>query len=282
MRKKMLFLFAVSTLLLCWTGPVQPQILGNDPPVRLVGIDPQPAYQIIEMVLNEKGFKPGEFKPDEGNLFSDWITWTAVAITNRARIQFTAKPGDLSVAIVDRQYSSQEGWSEAIGNLSKKKYQEYVQSVADRIVEISKDPALLQQAIENSVLFPVFKAVNQVGDLTWKLVKMERVDSQKITFFWEVTNTGNNPCRVDIQMFDLYKFATGSGANDRAASRWSEHLESSPKITVIQPGATLTCQSKASFWAPDQIVRVVLKLEYQNPSREVKKLSIWNIPIPLN
>jgi len=222
------------------------QIFGNDPEIRIDGLQPESVWQIAEMAMNDNSIPLGRFNQEKGILMSDWIEWTAIAIKNHAHIYLKYESPALIVKIADRQYASSEGWSEAIGNLSKKNYKEYVQNVADRITEISKDADLTKKAVKSSKLIPAFNPVFTVEGLVFKLMKTTKDESKHLLLEFTVHNETQKGIKVDIPMIEFQQKVekvTGASGN----IKWSP--TGSGRYAEIQPDETLslTCEYAANW-----------------------------------
>lgn len=64
--------------------------------------------------------------------------------------------------MVKRSFKTKDGWSDAMGKLSKKNKKKYLLSLSDKISEINASEGLIADAVTNSLLFPAFKPVNTV------------------------------------------------------------------------------------------------------------------------
>lgn len=232
--KKRIKTLALSLFIL-WSVSAGAQIFGNDPEIKIDGMAPESVWQIAEMAMNENDIAPGKFDPGAGVLMSDWIQWTAIAIKNHAHLYLKYESPALIVKIADREYASNEGWSEAVGNLSKKNYKKYVQNVADRIEEIKNDPALIKKAVKTSKLIPAFNAVHRVGDLEWKLLSLTSTDNNRPEFVFEITNKGKNPVKIRMYTSDFQQI-NGTGTA-RCGVKWEKPAEDY-KYALIEPGTS--------------------------------------------
>jgi hypothetical protein len=256
------------------------QIFGNDPEIKIDGLQPESVWQITEMAMNENTIPIGNLNLAEGVLMSDWIEWTAIAIKNHARLYFKYESPSLTLKIADRQYQSDKGWAEAVGNLSKKNYKQYVQDVADRITAISKDEALVKQAVKTSKLIPALNAVFTVEGVVFKLMKTSKDENQHPSLEFTVQNKTQKEIKVDIPLTGYHKTVSKmTGA--RGSVKWSRPAEMG-RNAVIQPDETLslTCYYE-NIWElntlPQFDLRVICN---ETGTKGLKIMNIYSIPFP--
>lgn len=267
-------------LLLFLTGVLNAQVFGNDPEIKVTNIANENVWQITEMALIENEFSVGEFKPGEGLLNSNWITWKALMINNRANLNFSHNDNILTVRIANRSYKTDNGWDEAIGNLSKKKYKIYVQAVADKITEINSNPDLIRKAVKSSKLIPAFSAVNLIGDIEIKLLSSEQNENNRPVFKFIVTNTGTKTVKLAMLDGDFHN-QTGIGTA-RSRIKWEQPDKSNENTTILQSGnnAKLEVRIGQGYSLESAIgFAMTTKWEYNNHN-EYLKMNIYNIPIP--
>jgi len=279
--KHLIFLVALQLFFF----PVNAQIFGNDPEIKIDNLSPEYVWQVAEMALTEKGFGTGKFDPAGGSLYSDWLEWTAIAVSNRARLYFTYEGTTLTLRIVDRQYKSNEGWSEAVGNLSKKKYTEYIQAVADRINEINADPKLIRQAVKSSKLIPAFVAINKVGETEWKLLEViqQEIGGQfRPAMKFQVTNKGLATVSL-LQLTGAFERISGGGTA-RLVIQWDQSSGDNPKQATIRPGEmTFATLSVGQGYSLSSGVGFVMqnRFDYNDGQKSRwETLVMYNVPIP--
>jgi len=71
--------------------------------------------------------------------------------------------------MVQRSYKTEKGWDDALGKFSKKNKKKYLLSLSTKISEILASDKMTADAVQNSILFPVFKPVNTVRGLEFTL-----------------------------------------------------------------------------------------------------------------
>lgn len=275
--KKLILLTTLIITVYCFR--TNAQIFGNDPEIKIDDLTPESVWQIAEMAMNDNSIPLGAFSLKEGILMSDWIEWTAIAIKNHAHLYLKYESPVLILKIADREYASSEGWSEAIGNLSKKKYKEYVQSVADRITEISKDADLTKKAVKTSKLIPAFDPVFTVEGLVFKLMKTSKDENQHLLLEFAVHNGNQNEVNVDIPMVEFQQKVekvTGASGNIKWLPSGSGRRE------VIQPAQTLslTCEYTKNWemsTVPQFDVRVICN---GGGSADLHTMPIYSVPFP--
>jgi len=271
-------LFALSLFVV--VGTVQAQIFGNDPEIEIDGLSQENVWQVIEMALVDNDFGTGKFDPAEGYLYSDWFQWTSIAITNRARTYYSFDGTTMIIHVVDRAYKSSEGWSEAIGNLSKKNYKKYVQVVADKINEIKADDALVHKAIKTSKLVPAFNAINMIGDIEFKLLETVQTEENRPVLKYQVSNKGSKT--INLKCFGgQFERIAGVGTA-RLRWRWERAIEDNNKQTVLGPGESMMAESsvKQGYRLQTAIGFIMsVRFEYDGQSKLID-LKIYNIPIP--
>lgn len=256
--------------------------LSQDDPEIVKDIGPDVVWQIVEKVLRDKGYKLGEIKLEEKMIYSDWIEWTSLAIKKRARISFTYKEPDLEILVSDRQYSSTEGWADALGKLAKATRKEYMEEFAKLVREIKDDPEKTKDAILNSVLFPVFKPLHQQGDFQWNLCRTFRNEKEEVFLDFEVVNQGKKLTSLDIPSCELYLKTSGTSSNGSAGLKWEKYVDM-PRKTQFKPGDTIMLQAKVGsiyHWNREDIPMLILKNFYNDGREESKLLKIYKIPIP--
>ena len=256
------------------------QVFGNDEPIKLENLQPESEWQIIEHSLLENNFKVASFKPEEGQLMSDWITWTSMMIKNRARLNFTKVGATITLRIADRSYNTKKGWSEAIGNLSKKKYQEYVESIANRINEINNNPDLKLTSVKSSKLIPAFNAVFMADELDFKLMKTSKDENQHLTLEYTVHNKSQKEVKVDIPIH-AYRRSVVKGGGSGGSVKWSRPAEM-VRNAVIQPDETLSLTFQYRYnWELNTVPRFDMRVICSGASvKNMHNMSIYSIPIP--
>lgn len=255
------------------------QKFSNDDPITIENISAEKVWQIVEMALNENNIPVGKLNMENGVLMSDWIEWNAIAIQNHARLYLKYETPSLVLKMADREYKSDKGWSEAIGNLSKKKYAEYIQAVADRITEIDKDEALTRQAVKTSKLIPAFNPVNTVGEVVLTLKETSYTELRPLLKF-DVQNKASHAVTVDFPVINLYAAVAG-GPNSYGGHKWSRPDEKMPRQAVMQPEETLTLTVEYGYkWKSPIIQRLELKIICKSVADEKTQIiKIFQIPL---
>ncbi|MEN8249755.1 MAG: hypothetical protein ABFS32_12545 [Bacteroidota bacterium] len=272
-------LFALA--LFVFAGSVQAQIYGNDPEIEIDGLSQANIWQVIEMALIDNNFGTGKFNPTEGYLYSDWFQWKSIAITNHARTYYTFDGTTMIIHVVDRAYKSDEGWSEAIGNLSKKNYKKYVQVIADRVNEIKSDDALVHKAIKTSKLVPAFNAINMVGDIEFKLLEAAQTEENRPVLKYMVSNKGSKKINLTYQTGE-FENLSGVG-KARLRWNWEKAFEDNQKQTALNPGESMTVESNVGQgYSLQSAIGYVMdvRFEYDDGQKKIVHLKIYNIPIP--
>lgn len=276
---KLIKLFTLlSATLIAWQ--LNAQIFGNDPAIEVDGLESQSVWQIAEMAMNDNEIPVGQLNMAEEVLLSDWIEWKTITIQNHARLYFKFEAPVLTVKIADRQYKSEEGWSEAVGNLSKKNYKKYVQSVADRIEQINQDEALTRQAVKTSKLIPAFNAINKVGDAEIKVLSSEQTENNRPKFHLLVTNTGKKALK--LTMFDGDFHSMDGKSTARSRIHWETPDASDQRSTVIMPGKTtnLDVEIGAGYHLETAQGFAMTTKWKLNDADDYSHMKIYNIPIP--
>ncbi len=279
---KSIFVFFTLSLI---TYPLNGQIFGNDPEYKIDDVAVDNIWQITEMAIIEHSIKPGVFNIKEGVLVTDWIEWESIAVKNRARLHIKISSSTITIKIADRQFKTKDGWSEAIGNLSKKKYSEYVVSVANKIREILNDNELIKKAVINSKLIPCFKAINFIDPIEWKLTGIKPLENGNLSFTFEVKNSGLNPVKIWPQMGFLFDKVQSEKSDVRLITTgWSvTGRDREPTITILQPSEVLTVTFgilSNKTWATGTISKLRIKIQYNSESTNLKFLELFNVPIP--
>jgi len=107
-------------ILLLTFSSINAQVFGTDPEINITNIANKNVWQITEMALIENNFKVGEFKPEKNILNSDWITWKALMISNRAHLHFSYIDNTLTIRIANRAYQTNEGCLKQLVNYQKR------------------------------------------------------------------------------------------------------------------------------------------------------------------
>jgi hypothetical protein len=256
------------------------QIFGNDPEIKIDGLVQESVWQIAEMAMNDNSIPIGQLNIAEGVLMSDWIEWTAIAIKNHARLYFKYESSTLILKIADRQYQSEKSWAEAVGNLSKKNYKLYVQDVADRITAISKDEALIKQAVKTSKLIPALNAVFTVEGVVFKLMKTSKDENQHPSLEFTVQNKTPKEIKVDIPLTGYHK-TVSKKTGDRGSVKWSRPAEMG-RNAVIQPDETLslTCYYE-NIWELNTLPQFDLRVICNDAgTKGLNIMNVYSIPFP--
>ncbi len=126
-------------------------------------------WQIIEKALYDNGYEIGEFIPTENVIYTNWIQWNSIAIQNRGLIEVKLTGQKATISMVKRSYKTEKGWEDAFGKLSKKNKKKYLLNLSTKISEIIASEKMTTDAVQNSILFPVFKSVNTVLGIEFTL-----------------------------------------------------------------------------------------------------------------
>ena len=274
MKAKLLVLF------LLLTGITNAQIFGNDPEIKIAEITSENVWQITEMALVENKFSVGEFNPGEGLLNSDWITWKAIMINNRAHLHFSYTDNTLTVRIANRSYKTDNGWDEAIGKLSKKKYKIYVKAVADKIIEINNNPDLIRKAVKTSKLIPAFNPIQTIEPVEWKLIAVTNETGNSPKFVFEVTNNSANKLYVRPQWGALLSSIQSDDITHRVIPDWGITGREAP---LIFPGKTSKVTMKMmrdNTWEMNTVPKFWMKIQHNSDSGNIKLLEMYSVPIP--
>jgi len=258
-----------------WFVQANAQIFGNDPEINIDGLQPESVWQIAEMAMNDNQIPIGQLNMKEGVLLSNWFEWKSIAVQNHAHLYFKYEAPTLTVKIADRQYKSSEGWSESVGNLSKKNYKKYVQAVANRITEISKDEALVKEAVRNSKLILAFSPVFTVEGLDFKLMKASKDGNQHLTLEFSVNNTTPEEANVRIPFHGYKEMVNHKTTGGRGNVKWP------PKDgwgTVIQAGESRTLICEYPNWEMSTLPQFDIRV--QSNSGKAHRLSMYSIPLP--
>jgi hypothetical protein len=267
-------------ILLLTFSSINAQIFGNDPEIKIENIAPNNAWQIVEMALTENNFAVGEFKYSDGLLLSDWISWKAFMISNRARLHFKQDGTTLTLKIADRNYKTDKGWDEAIGKLSKKKYKVYVQAVADKINEINSNPDLIRKAVKTSKLIPAFNPMQTIESVEWKLIAVTNEIENSPKFVFEVTNNSANKLYVRPQWGPLLPSIQSDDISHRVIPDWGISGRDAP---LIFPGETLKVTMKMmrnNTWEMNTVPKLWMKIQHNSDSGNLKILEMYSVPIP--
>lgn len=274
--KKIFFITVLLINSICYS-----QIFGNDPEIKINNLNPDNTWQIIEMALLENNMNVGEFKPSEGLLVSDWITWTSVMINNRARLYFSQNETTITLRIGDRTYKSDEGWSESIGNLSKKNYKKYVQDIADKINEINSNPNLIKKAIKTSKLIPAFNPINVIESVEWKLITAIQTEQNRPILTFKITNKGNKAITLTSLGGEFENM--GGVGTARFGAKWEKPDVDNYRKTTLNPLEEMEViieVGQGYHLISAQGYVMTFRYEYFDGAIKKETLNIYNIPIP--
>jgi hypothetical protein len=271
-------------ILLLTFGSINAQVFGNDPEIKIENIAPNNAWQIVEMALTENNFAVGEFKYSEGLLLSNWISWKALMISNRARLYFEQDATTLTLKIADRNYKTDKDWAEAIGKLSKKKYKVYVQSVADKINEINSNPDLIRKAVKMSKLIPAFNPIQTIEPVEWKLIAVTNETKNSPKFVFEVKNNSINNLQVGVQYGILFPSVQSDDNSTRIQPDWEITDRTRGRYaSIIFPGETLKLTMSMmgdNIWEMNTVPKLWMKIQHNSDSGNLKILEMYSVPIP--
>lgn len=263
---------------------INAQIFGNDPEIKISDIATDNVWQITEMALAESKFSVGEFKPGEGLLNSNWITWKAIVINNRAHLHFSYIDNTLTVRIANRSYKTDRGWDEAIGKLSKKKYKIYVKAVADKIIEINNNPNLIRKAVKTSKLIPAFNPIQTIEPVEWKLIAVTNELKNSPKFVFAVKNNGTNKLTVKPQYGILFPSVQSDDNSTRLLPDWEITDRAGGRFaTIIFPGETLKVTMSMmgdNTWEMNTVPKLWMKIQHNTDSGNLKILEMYSVPIP--
>ena len=113
--------------------------------VTIQSIPSDNLWEIVRTVLKEKKTTEAIFQPDENWLISNYIEWSTLTVPNRGQLEFLYNSTTLTIRFANHMYYSSSGWTQAVGSLSKKNHELYLQKTADRILELSKNGLMEKQ-----------------------------------------------------------------------------------------------------------------------------------------
>ncbi len=264
-------------MLIMLLSPVSAQKFSKDKPITIENLAPDNVWQIVEKTLKEKEFGVGKFIPNENKLYSGWIEWTSIAIKNRGILLFTYESPILTLQMADRGYETKKGWEETIGSLSKKNYDEYLQSVADRITEINSSAAETKKAIQNSELIHAFKPVNTVGEITLTLLKTSS-DKSKTTLEFSVKNNATYAVTIFLPVAEVAKNIKGIGS-EYVETKFSRPADVANKA-IFQPGETLGVTFEYGYeWQLTTMPFFHVRIMGTNVEGKWYELNMYQIPM---
>lgn len=183
-------------------------------PTRTVeNIETNKAVQIAEAAAKELGYTLKQFDSQNKIIITDWFEWTAIAITNHAKLKFEAKNNQIVITMIERQYKSEEGWSNSLTGLSKKNQKKYLGTMADKIAEIAADKKLTEDAMYNSELIRMFKPVVTSHDFEWKFVENKKdmlsgddryQDTKTPNYVFELSVTNKSAKTSTVRLGDIH------------------------------------------------------------------------------
>ncbi len=120
-------------------APQSQSVVNEEDIVTIQSLLNENVWQIVKAVLREKQFGIAQFSEKEDRLITVFLEWQTLNVSNKGQIEFLFNPPILTIRMINHQYNSSNGWTPAIGSLSKKNREFYLQAIADRIMEISKE-----------------------------------------------------------------------------------------------------------------------------------------------
>lgn len=141
------------------------------PTENIDGVPTESAIQIIEVAVKDFDYSLAEFNRTDKVLVTDWIEWTVIAVSNRAKLQFEAINDKVVITMINRQYKSDEGWSDTPTKLSKKAQSKYLGKISEKIKSIAEDEQLVADAVYNSELIKCFKPVITLSGIEVTVVR---------------------------------------------------------------------------------------------------------------
>lgn len=210
-------------------------------------------WLIVKDVLKEKQIGISNFILDDNKLFSEFIVWQSFGIQNRGQLLFIYNSPILSISMINRQSFSTSGWTSSVGSLSKKNRDLYLQSTADRILELSnkKSFAIQEQSRPSISSKPLYDSTYYISGLNY-LLKSE-FDSAILALNKAIEIDPKNPqlfinrgyCYMMkmIGQIDLLKRKYGYGGdgviidpiNDKVSMYYSKANEDFETASFIDP-----------------------------------------------
>jgi hypothetical protein len=116
--------------------------------------NPEQIWPVVEAALSEANVSVENFNASSNLLQTSFFTYTSMLVKNRANYKITLKGSVVNIEFGDRQYLSSSGWVSNPVPATKAGKTKYIEPILKKIDAISKDPALLAEAVKNSKLFP--------------------------------------------------------------------------------------------------------------------------------
>ena len=252
-------------------------------------INTKQAIQIIEATAKELNYSIDKFDSQKNVLITKFFEWSSIAITNHAKLKFEVKDNKVLITMIERQYKSDEGWTNSPTNLSKKNHKKYLGSFANKITSIASDKKLRKDAIYNSVLIKMFKPYVKVQGLEWKFIKgiknassYEGVNLSSLNYLIELTVTNTTSSKHNISM-DGY--SDNSLSTHRHTMMFDEPKGKTYSIEIV-PGETkkmfIYCDGKLIQSEKGEDIITKFSFSYLFDAIAGKRTGVinYNMPIP--
>jgi len=256
----------------------------NTATITVENVNSDQAIQIIENAAKDLNYTLDKYDKNNKVLITDFFEWTSIAIQNHAKLKFEALDNKVVISMIERQYSSTDGWVNSPTNLSKKNINKYLGAFADKIIQINASTEMLAFAVENSILIPAFKSTTTVLGVEWKLDSIyQKVLSQKkeLILCFTLTNTNSYPVDLDVSLWNpkyIFLDVEAEMENMKAIGKvgnvsFRPHLNAGEKVSAI------------FYYSSTNIITKIPKYylrHYVNngTNNELGKLTIYNIIVP--
>jgi len=269
-------------------------------------IDEGEAIQIVEAAAKQLNYNLDKYDSKNKILVTDFFEWTSIAITNHARLRFDVGEEQLVISMIERQYKSDEGWSDAPTNLSKKNYKKYVGNFVEKVKEIAYDDEKRHDAVFSSELIKPFCRTVVVDSVEWHFVKGEKnvpsgyketqqLDSENVVIEATITNNNKKPISIYI-LSPMYNTVGSNGWTtigsrayinfDELSIKWNRGVKTTE--VIMEPGESkhlFVCIQKTGN--SDREFQFFYKIRFkQNIKKEGfdgfinKYVYNYNVPVP--
>ena len=181
--------------------------------ITVDGLTEGKQWQIIEKAISDNGYEISKFLPDKNVIYTNWITWNSLTIQNRGLIEVKLNGNKATISMVQRAYKSTNGWTDSFGKLSKKNRKKFLQTLADKMLDINTVGASSAQAVLDSELFPAFKPVNNVLGMEFILTSVSQdigAENKAITLSFNVKNTTSKTVKLELNLWGAKEIFKGS------------------------------------------------------------------------
>lgn len=252
-------------------------LLAQDASVTLNEKNPTKIWPSVEMALAERGIAPTAFNQSSGTLLSNYTQFNVMLIPNRAKYKFTLVDNKLNIDLENKEYQSQTGWVSNPIPLGKKTTEKQVGELSKRIAEITQSAELMNKAVLNSKLFPVFKNNVTINNLTMNIVSTRTIgDKTMISGFF------NSSTAQKLQSMNDLTLISPSGTSyetDKGSFAGNETHYMGQAMQMMEPDIPVSYDVLFDTKAEKMDVIKKFSVKMYNPDNT--QFNFYDIPLPI-